>query len=94
MRKVNDYMYHRRGFGAHTKLDPLVNKFPSSAGVPPKTNKPKTLMSQSLLKGNSMYNKKPQQPETSPTKVVSPPIISKMSPVDENITIHVTDERK
>lgn len=94
MKKVNEYLYHRRGFGAHTKLDPLVGKSPSSAGVPPKTNKPKTLMSQSLLKGNSMYNKKMQEPETIESKIVSPPPIPKISLVDENITIHVSDERK
>lgn len=92
MRKMNDFMYHRRGFGAHTRLDPLVGKSPSSAGVPPKSTKPKTLMSQSLLKGNSMHNNNLKAKDSEP-KVVN--INSAKIPVlDETIVIKVTDERK
>jgi len=92
MRKMNDYMYQRKGFGAHTRLDPLVGKSPSSAGVPPRSTKPKTLMSQSLLKGNGMHNNHLKPKESEPKSININP--TKTPLLDENIVIKVTDERK
>jgi len=90
MKKMNEFMYQRRGFGANTRLDPLIGKSPSSAGVPPRSTKPKTLMSQSLLKGNSIHNNKLKAKDSNP-KVMG---IDKGPNIDEKIVIKVTDERK
>ncbi len=90
MRKMNDFVYQRRGFGAHTRLDPLVGKSPSSAGVPPRSSKPKTLMSQSLLKGNGMASSN-IKPKENNARIVT---IPKQTSIDESIVIKVTDERK
>lgn len=92
MRK-HDYLFNRRGYVANTKLDPLVGKSPASAGIPPKATQSTALASQSLLKGNGLYSKKFNQPESKP-KEFPAPTPPKASPVDELITIHVTDERK
>jgi len=53
---MNEFVQQRRGFGGNTRLDPLVSKSPSLAGVPQKSSNPHNLMSQSLLKGNRMQN--------------------------------------
>ncbi|CAI2387771.1 unnamed protein product [Moneuplotes crassus] len=90
MRKRNDYLYQRRGFGAHTRLDPLVGKSPSNTGVTPKLAKPKTLISQSLHKENRMTESRLKPKENSaPTSY-----LPKKNLGDELIIIKVTDERK
>lgn len=97
--KKHDYLYNRRGYGAHIKLDPLVGKSPASAGVPPQTNKATVINSQSLLKGSGYYPKKVAtevngSTETSSVIPPPPPPAPKSTNADEVITIHVCDERK
>ena len=83
---MSEFVPHRRGFGGNTRLDPLVGKSPSLAGVPHKPSKSQNLMSQSLLKGNRLGSNNIKMKEKD-SKV-------KIPVIDEKITIKVTDERK
>ena len=56
MRKMNDLMYPRRGFGSHARPEPMMNKSPGVPIAPQRSHKTKTLMQQSLLKGNSIQS--------------------------------------
>ena len=91
---MNEYAQHRRGYGGNTRLDPLVGKSSSIAGVPPRSSKPKNLMSQSLLKSNNMHGNSQKNSSKSILNKREKETKVKTPVRDERIIIKVTDERK